>query len=207
MRTSASASPGKVLYAQPAEDIVIVRVVGRGALELSPALRNLARELNRYDYSPAYVIDLEQCPALDSTFMGTIASIGLHQTACRKDRAVVVHTDPTTRRQMGMLGLGYLLDVRPSGEASDEVLGDFPAGSSDSFDEAELASQTRFERIVHMIESHEALIDVSSGNETKFRAVLETLSESLALEKPEGGGYSASNGGAGDRDSPNDVAR
>jgi len=202
-----SASPGRVLYAQPAEDVVVVRVVGRGALELSPTLRGLAGKLNRYDYSPAYIIDLEQCPALDSTFMGTIASIGLHQAACRKDRTVVVHTDPTTRRQMGMLGLGYLLDVRPSEEGSDDVLEKIPAGVSDSFDEAELASQTRFERIAHMIESHEALIDASSGNEIKFRAVLETLNESLALEKPEGGGYSASNGGAGDRGSPNDVAR
>jgi len=50
----------------------------------------------------------------------------------------------------------------------------------------EETGQSRFERIVHMIESHEALIDACSGNEIKFRAVLETLNESLGVDDRSG---------------------
>ena len=169
-------SKGQVLYARAEGDVVVVRVEGRGNHELSHTLRSLFEKLNRDSYSPSYIIDLAGCVSLDSTFMGTMAAMALHQTSCRQDRAVVVNTNPTTHRQLDMLGLNYLLDIHTRSAATPGVR------DEDFLSAQQQAPSSRFNQIVHMIQAHERLTDISSGNEIKFRGVLDALNESLERE-------------------------
>lgn len=173
---------GEILYAKADEDVVVVRVVGRGNHELSHTLKILVKELNRKDYSPFYIMNLEKCVSLDSTFLGSMASTAIHQTACRKDRALVVQANTTTDRQMRTLGLHYLMDIHK-----------IPNGNQHPVPEDFKTAQTpdppsNLERIVHMIDAHESLMDLSSGNEIQFRSVLDSLQKSLERETGEQAG-------------------
>ena len=174
-----SPSKGQIHYAQADQELFVVRVVGRGNHELSHDLKSLFERLNREDYSPAYIIDLDQCVSLDSTFMGTMAAMALHQSSSRKERSVVVNANATTSRQLTMLGLNYLLDIHATHASAAHV------GDAD-FRKAERTEPlSRTDRIIHMIEAHQRLTDLSSGNEIQFKGVLESLSDSLEQENKE----------------------
>ena len=170
-----SSPQGQVLYAQADNDIVVIRVAGRGNFDLSPSLKRVAERFSGPRSSPRYIMDLAQCPSLDSTFMGMMAAMGLHQMTCIKEKIVVVNVNGTTETQLTKLGLKYLLDIHGK-DAS--VL---PVPESE-FQASRPEAQSRFEQTVHMIESHQALIDANSGNEIQFRSVLDSLSASLDRE-------------------------
>jgi anti-sigma B factor antagonist len=166
-----------ILYGTNGDDVVIVRVVGRATLDLSPQLKILANYMNNKDFSPNYIMDLEECTTMDSTFMGVLATMAMHQIACRKDRLMVINANTTTRRQMDTLGLKHVLTIR---QAANEPA---PIPDPIDFKMAEPVEVSRLEQIAHMIESHEALIDMYSGNKMKFDGVLQLLNQSLNREK------------------------
>jgi anti-sigma B factor antagonist len=68
-----------IQYASLPEDIVVIRVSGRANYQNSLALRQVFERTSSEAASPLYVFDLEHCDSMDSTFMGVVASIGLHQ--------------------------------------------------------------------------------------------------------------------------------
>jgi len=165
----------QILYAQPAEDVVVVRVVGRGNFDLSPRLKQIFEAFDQPDWTPHFILDVAKCPSLDSTFMGVIAQMALRQLALQQDRLQVLNANPNTSTQLEKLGLGYLLDIREdSGRAT---------VADEDFHNARSHSQSRVDRIVHMIESHRNLIEAHSQNEEEFRSVLNSLKASLEKEE------------------------
>ena len=58
------------------ERTVWVRVSGRGSFQNSGPLKDFAKEMLARGYK-SFVIDLGECPVMDSTFMGTLAGIAL----------------------------------------------------------------------------------------------------------------------------------
>ncbi|MBN1868396.1 STAS domain-containing protein [Candidatus Sumerlaeota bacterium] len=167
----------QVCYAQAPDDVTVVKIVGRGTLELSPRLSALLGLLNRPDYSPRYILDLSECTTLDSTFLGVIATLAIHQTYSTGSHTIVVNTNEVTMRQIETMGLQYLVELHtPPPPETDEI------GDRD-FKRVAAPRQSRTDHLLHMIASHEALIDVNSGNEMVFRPVLESLQESLERAK------------------------
>lgn len=175
--TESASREACIQYGTNGEDIVIVRVVGRATLDLSPQLKILANYMNSKDFSPNYIMDLEECSTMDSTFMGVLATMAMHQIACRKDRLIVMNANSTTRRQMDTLGLKHVLNIRQVPDATPPITGQV------DFKMAEPVEVSRLEQIAHMIESHEALIDMNSGNKVKFDGVLQLLNQSLNRAK------------------------
>ncbi|HPS03324.1 MAG TPA: hypothetical protein PLA90_17430 [Candidatus Sumerlaeota bacterium] len=172
-----STSQSLIQYAQLPDDVVVVRVIGRGDHRLSLALKTLGDQFKRPNYSPRFLFDIRDCTALDSTFMGILAALALHQKSSRQERTVLVNANPTTERQLTTLGLNYLLDIRAGG--ANGIL-----QTPVQFQNAETAAtESRFQQIVHMIEAHQTLVDISSGNEVLFRHVLDSLQESAEHEK------------------------
>lgn len=169
----------QILYAETDENVVIVTVVGRANFGLSPKLKQLADSLNPPDDSRQYVVDLQECPTLDSTFMGVMAAIALRQKLHCKNHMAILNANPTTQRQLGVLGLTLFLDVFLDDSQP-------PIARNIEFKTAPEVPQSPFERVVHMIESHQTLIDANSGNEIKFRNVITTLSDDLDKKRQTG---------------------
>lgn len=165
-----------ILFAEAEDNVVVIKVVGRGNFNLSPKLKKITDNLNEEQGSRKFIIDIEECPTLDSTFMGVMASIAINQSQHQDTKTAVLNPNPTTIRQLGTLGLSYLLDIYADP-------GELNAPEAVEFKSLPNSPQSRFEQIVHMIESHQTLVDAHSGNEIKFRAVLTDLEQSLEQEK------------------------
>ena len=167
----------QIFYAHTSDGFLVVRVVGRGDSSLSPSLKHVLEKEQEAcgPVKPHYIIDLAGCVTLDSTFMGVMAEMGLKQMSRSAAKIQVVNTTPLTKTQMEKLGLSYILDIYPR----DGQIASVPDGQFRASDEVTLDKLTK---IVHMMEAHQALIDIHSGNEVPFRPVLNYLANSLDRE-------------------------
>lgn len=170
------ASPEPILFARLPGGIVVVRVCGKGTHQQSSSLLHVF-EQTKDAASTRYVFDMDQCSTMDSTFMGTLASIGLFQRRERGSSVVVTNAKEHVRYLLNTLGLQYILDIRPDkNELPDNV-------NEETFTPANAPELSPLDRIVMMIEAHERLVDIDSQNEVKFEGVLKSLRESLEREK------------------------
>lgn len=173
--SSAVKEPGACIsFACPAEGIVVLRVRGRGDHHHGPALRHAAEMAAPSGRSPQFVLDLEDCSHMDSTFMGILASIALKQRRDLDCLMTVVNSGAHVRQQLELLGLKFILDIRGGARGASSV-----PGEPGAFRAVEPPPQERIDRIVMMIEAHQGLIDLDKGNEVKFKGVLRSLQESL----------------------------
>jgi len=162
-----------IQFARLGDGIVIIRVCGRGTHQQSPGLRQVF-EMTRGDTpAPRYVLDVDQCVTMDSTFMGTLASMAIHQRQRDGSSLVVLNVNEHVRNLLQTLGLNYVLELRAGNNAVDQA----------DFKPSRPAPITRLEQILMMLEAHERLVDVDSRNEVKFEGVLRSLRESLEREQ------------------------
>lgn len=164
-----------IQYATLPDEIVIIRVAGRANYQNSLALKQVFEKTSSDQHSPQFVFDLERCDSMDSTFMGVVASIGLHQKRLRGTHSTVLNVSPHVRELLDLLGLKFLLHIR---DAESDGKGRPPIPEA-KFSEVPSPEISKLDRIVMMIEAHERLIDVDNQNEIKFRSVLDTLHDSL----------------------------
>lgn len=164
-----------ILYARLPDDIVVVRVVGKGNHNNSLALREVLTQTGGAgDAGPRYIFDLEKCDTMDSTFMGVMASVALKQRRAGTGKAVVVNANPHVQGLLNTLGLKYILDIRAPADAGVDLSKDH-----DKFVSAPAPQVDKLNRIILMIEAHEKLIDADGGNEVQFKGVLQSLRDSL----------------------------
>ena len=159
--------PGSEILVTCADRIVWVRVDGNGSSANSVALRNFAKEMIRRG-ACEFIVDLSSCPAMDSTFMGTLAAISWW---LGEGSLSVVNLNERNAESLCSLGLDRLLNVRVSPlKKSGQAL---PIPSEE--DPAALA-QT-------MLEAHEALVKTAPENFPKFKDVIQYLEEELRWPK------------------------
>ena len=117
-----------------------------------------------------FVVDLRNCPAMDSTFMGTMAGIALRLRELGQGHLHVVNLNERNSDLLCNLGLDQLfsLDSQSPGGARATVPLDNNGADSD-----------RKEQMNTMIEAHQALVDADAANLTKFKDVLEYLKQDL----------------------------
>lgn len=163
-----------IFYARLPEEILVVRIVGAGSFENSPGLTEIVEATCTEDACPQFVFDLERCPTMDSTFMGTLASMAMRQKKGRGTYPVAVNTRAHVKQQLDLIGLKYLLDIREVDDSSPENV---DVGTR--FSAVAPVEISKLERTVMMIEAHERLLDVDEANEVKFRSVIESLKRSL----------------------------
>lgn len=172
-----------IQIARAGERLFVIRVEGRGSFQNCGGLKQfLDRQLER-EPDTELIVDLENCTSMDSTFMGVLAGVGLHQRQTGRGRLIITNLRPHTAKLLKTLGLTHFLDVRMT---PPEV--PTPVGAFQTLPESPPLS--RLERIRMMIEAHERLVDVDRGNEVKFQGVLAYLAESLerAAERAGEGG-------------------
>lgn len=157
--------------------VAIVRVVGRGTFLNSVPLAQFA---DHFQACPGdqhkFIVDLTECPTMDSTFMGTLAKITIRQTQQNNGKLIICNANDHNRRLLKTLGLSHVMDLRLKSpdELSQEPLQLHPA---------EAHPMSRLDRICHMIEAHENLVDLETENEIRFSNVLKYLRQSLEEEK------------------------
>lgn len=169
------------------DDCLWVRCSGKGSFVNSPALKSLADKYLEAGKS-CIVVDLEICPGVDSTFMGTLA--GLARKALAAGGCVQIAT-PTqrTRAAMESLGLDMILDLDPQDAP---WLADIQqrryklAEQQNPQAEEQIADLTEPERTRHVLEAHNTLRELNDKNDETFGYVCETLEEDLKRHESKG---------------------
>ena len=148
--------------------VVWVRVEGKGSFLNSGGLKEFAREMIQRGYRE-FVADLQHCPVMDSTFMGTLAGIALRLREIGQGRLHVTNLNDRNRDLLRNLGLDQLFSIDLCG---------VPVPEEQSPIEAS-ASGDRSAQAQTMLEAHEALVQADPENLMKFKDVLEYLKQDL----------------------------
>jgi hypothetical protein len=118
-----------------------------------------------------FIVDLCNCPVMDSTFMGTLAGISLWLREPGEGRLSVANLNERNAESLCSLGLDQLFKVHLSAAKKDGQALPIPL------------KEDRIARGQTMFEAHEALIKTVAENVPKFKDVIQYLKEELHLSK------------------------
>ena len=150
--------------------VVWIRVEGKGSSINSATLKAFSKQMIQRGVRE-FIVDLCDCTAMDSTFMGTLAGISLSLRELGEGSLSVVNLSQRNAESLYSLGLDKLFNIRVSPIKKDGQA--LPA----SPDKDRLASAQT------MLEAHEALIMTAPENLPKFKDVVRYLKEVLRSSK------------------------
>jgi anti-sigma B factor antagonist len=156
-----------------ADRTVWVRVEGKGSFLNSTGLKEFANEMINRGFRE-FVIDLRNCPVMDSTFMGTLAGIALKLRALGQGRLRAINLNERNRDLLGNLGLDQLFTIESVAAEVEPVQEPLPAQPGED---------NKVARAQTMIEAHEACVEANPENAAKFKDVLEYLKQDLHLAR------------------------
>ncbi len=153
---------------------VWVKVEGKGSFLNSGNLKEFAREMVSRGYRE-FVLDLENCAMMDSTFMGTMAGVALRLKELGHGHLHVIHCGQRSRELLTGLGLDQIFSIHAKGAAAPEweVLPS-PTVGTPTVQKQQQAQQ--------MLDAHEALCEAAPENFSRFKDVLEYLKQDLQQE-------------------------
>lgn len=154
--------------------VVWIRVEGKGSFLNSAGLKEFARAMINRGHRE-FVVDLRNCPVMDSTFMGTLAGIALRLREIGQGALHVTNLNDRNRDLLRNLGLDQLFAIDLCGITPPTEV----ATQARSLDPQE-SGPDRTAQAKTMLEAHEALVEASPENLTKFKDVLEYLKQDLA---------------------------
>jgi anti-sigma B factor antagonist len=154
---------------------VWVKVEGKGSFLNSGNLKEFAREMLDRGYRE-FVVDLADCAMMDSTFMGTMASVALRLKELGHGHLHIVHCGNRSQQLLSGLGLDQIFDIHSDGASAPEC---------EALEQAtkERSSNSRkMEQTETMLEAHEALCEAAPENIFRFKDVLDFLRQDLHHE-------------------------
>jgi len=151
--------------------IVWIKVEGKGSFLNSAGVKEFAKEMVNRGHRE-FVVDLRNCPVMDSTFMGTLAMIALRLREIGQGSLHVVNLNERNHDLLTNLGLDQLFSMDACGvkEGSPSVRAPLPQQEP---------APDHSQQAANMLEAHEALVEADPGNLTKFKDVLEYLKQDL----------------------------
>jgi len=176
----------KILVARSA-DLGFIKVVGRGSFQNSGCLKAFYQQLLK-DGVTRFVVDLDACTYLDSTFLGILLGLGLKLKEVGAGLLHILNASPRNLELLRNLGLDRLISIENSTESSSAgvrpgVNGTSPNGINRVKDEhlKEMPCQipTRAEAGPTILEAHVNLMEFDPRNVPKFKDVVEFLREDL----------------------------
>jgi len=166
-------TPHARILAGNLRDLLWLCVSGKGSHEISPQLKCFAAD--RIDEGARhFVVDLEACPTMDSTFMGTLTGIAVRLMEHPEGRLQVVNVNERNRTLLSNLGLDHVFEVDQDGSAWKEEREMVRATLTEDVTTGAVGGGTE-ERRDCIIEAHERLCEAHEANRPKFRDVLECL--------------------------------
>ena len=147
-----------------ADGTVWVKVEGRGTFETCHGLKEFSRLMISRGHAE-FILDLEKCELMDSTFMGTLAALAFNLRDSKDGRLRVVRVNSRNFSLLESLGLDHLFAVEP--EPSDPA----PQTLIKTGSAAPDPEKTR----LHRLQAHEALVEADPRNAVRFQDVIEYL--------------------------------
>ena len=154
---------------------VWVKVEGKGSFLNCGSLKEFAREMLDRGYRE-FVVDLADCAMMDSTFMGTMASVALRLKELGHGHLHIVHCGNRSQELLSGLGLDHIFDIHGNGARAPECESLERSGKLQS------PEVKKKEQAETMLEAHEALCEAAPENLFRFKDVLDFLRQDLHHE-------------------------
>ena len=142
------------------DGVYSVKVTGRANFEYAVPLRELAKSSDTFK---CFRIDLGECVAMDSTFMGVLSMIGLKSRRCNAT-VELLNAGDSLKKLLRDLGVSKLFTFT---EGSDP---DAPQWSASDGNVARNDMLTTAETVT---EAHQTLVEADSSNAARFDQVIE----------------------------------
>jgi len=155
-----------------------VKVERKGSFLNSGNLKEFMREMLDRGYRE-FVVDLENCAMMDSTFMGTMATVALRLRDFGQGHFHVIHCSSRCQELLFGLRLDQIFDVRANGASPPEC------GVLERLPRIQSPEDRKREQMQTMLEAHEALSGAAPENMLRFKDVLEFLRQDLHQFVPE----------------------
>lgn len=160
-------------------DVAWIRVEGKGSSRNSARLKSFT-ELARRKGQSCFVVDLENCAALDSTFMGTMAALALALASEEPAGSLeVINATGRTRETLAHLGLDCLMSVDDDGSAWKEERIQVDKNLTKPLSPVKPIKLNTRQHAELVMEAHEALVEANEANVSEFRDVLDFLRQEL----------------------------
>ncbi len=157
-----------VEIAQTAQKVIFV-VKTRGTFQLAPLIKSYF--MNRLQNGVKdFEIDMSDCAAMDSTFLGTLAGLSYSIKKAGGGTIIIRQANERNTESLKNLGIDRLFTL--SGDTGDYTGLDFHPLSVESVSKLETMKQS--------LEAHETLIKADSGNAEKFKDVVDMLKKDLS---------------------------
>jgi anti-sigma B factor antagonist len=155
----------KILVARSA-NLGFVKVVGRGSFQNSGCFKAFYQQLLK-EHVDRFVVDLDACTYMDSTFLGILLGLGLKLRAAGNGLLHILNVE-----LLKNLGLDRLINI-------DSKRVDLNGVTDRKLEEIECPLPTKAEAAPTILEAHEALMEFDPRNVPKFKDVVEFLREDL----------------------------
>jgi len=152
--------------------MVWVRVEGKGSFLNSGNLKEFAQEMVGRGYRE-FIIDLQNCAMMDSTFMGTMAGVALRLKELGQGHLQIVHCGARSRDLLYGLGLDQIFSIQTNGYTAPQCTS---LGADAPTDHSREQKQ---EQAQTMLTAHEALCKAAPENLLRFKDVLDYLKQDL----------------------------
>lgn len=153
-----------------ADGYVWVRIKGKGSFVSSPRVKDYVDSRIK-EGETRFVLDLDECRAMDSTFMGTLAGLAIRLNKMPGGKLQVAGARDRNRQSLEDLGLDVLIEIDPPGAEWSAHMAAIREGL-EPWGESEAGTGAR-----HVLEAHRTLAGVSAENAKKFETVLDVLEQ------------------------------
>jgi len=159
-----------------------MRVDGRGTFQNSVEVKRCFQSVIA-EGTKDFVIDLERCPTMDSTFLGTLTGAALNLRESCGGGLSILNANARNQTLLTELGLHHILDLDIDGTAW--LVERAKVSAELERCEGQTDPVCREEQAQQVLEAHEALVEVNPANECRFRDVIQFLQDELiAQPKP-----------------------
>ncbi len=183
----------KILVAR-SPNLGFVKVVGRGSFQNSGCLKAFYQQLLKEGVT-RFLVDLQACTYLDSTFLGILLGLGLKLKEAGKGLLQIRNASPRNLELLKNLGLDRLISIEgeggsagaaTNGNSSPKVPNNLNGVKEESLEEIACPVPTRAEAAPTILEAHENLMGFDPRNVPKFKDVVEFLREDLGQPASKG---------------------
>ena len=159
------------------DKLVCIKIAGRASFSSSVDFKTVVNSLWQSG-SSRFVIDLSDCPLMDSTFLGVLAGFGVKFSATPPPpvpaRIELLNPNARIADLLENLGVAHLFNVHRDGPPPIEQLTAVPQPSSNP-------SKEEVSRVC--LEAHQTLMDINPANVPKFKDVTRFLAEDLKKQR------------------------
>ncbi len=157
-----------------------LRVEGRGTFQDSVQVKRAFQRIIAEGIRDL-VVDLERCPMMDSTFLGTLTGTALNLMEQGGGSLSVLNANQRNQQLLTELGLNHLLELDVAGTAWPNERLEACAQLSTCH---EAKANCKEENAQHVLDAHQTLAELNQENRGRFRDVIHFLEQEVSGAQP-----------------------